>query len=48
MVFTAVNIQVEIFWDVTLKMKAARFSETLASYHNSIQCHNPEVPDFIS
>jgi len=58
-VFTAVKIQVEFFWVVTLcsdavgyqrfgshctlKMDAAKSSETLVSYRVTTQRHNPEL-----
>jgi hypothetical protein len=49
-VLTAVKIQTEVFWVVTvcgvaastLKMEAARSPKILVSYHNSTWCHNPE------
>jgi hypothetical protein len=54
-VFTAVKIQVEFLWVVTpcsvvvgyftLKMEAARSSETLVPYHNITGRHNPEDLD---
>jgi hypothetical protein len=42
-VFTEVKIQVKIF---TPKMEAARSFETLVSYHNTTQRHNPEDLDW--
>jgi len=36
---------VKVQTDVTLKMEAARPSETLVSYHNTSQHHNPEHLD---
>jgi hypothetical protein len=50
------RIEVMVFWVVTpcsdvvgyyfnLKMEAARFSETLISYHISTWCLNPECHD---
>jgi len=44
-VYAAVKIQVEISWVVTLKMEAARSSETLISYCRTSRRHNPEHPD---
>jgi hypothetical protein len=41
------TIQIAVFWIVkfTLKMGSARSSETLVSYHNITQFHNPEELD---
>jgi len=36
------HIQVEVFWVVTLKMEAARSSETLVSYCSTTHHHNSE------
>jgi hypothetical protein len=44
-VSTAVNVQVKVFWIVTLKMEAVRFFETLVSYCNATRRHNPEDLD---
>jgi hypothetical protein len=53
-VFTAVKIQVAVFWVVkqcsnvvghqrlTLKMEGARISVMLVSYHITTWCHSPE------
>jgi len=50
-VLAAVKVEFEIFWVLTscsdglhftLKMETARSSETLVSYHNTTQQHNPE------
>jgi hypothetical protein len=45
-IFTAVKIEVDVFWVAScmfmMKMEAARYSETLTSYRNTTQRHNPE------
>jgi hypothetical protein len=43
LVFTAVKIQIEVFW---VMMVAAQSSETSVSYHNTTQRHNPHDLDF--
>jgi hypothetical protein len=40
-----VNIQVKVFWVVTLKMEAARSSKTLVSYCSTRWHNNPEGLD---